>query len=238
MTVGIYTAAAGLAAQQAVLDSLANDIANVNTPGYRPARVAFGDLLYQQEGGMSVGAGVAVTNLGRSSEDGPQQPSTNPLAVAISGPGFLQVKRGDGSLALTRAGDLQADAQGTLVTPEGNPLEPRIQLPKGIDLSTVVIGDDGTVSAAGKAFGKIAVVDVAASSGLVAVGGGLLQTTAASGAATPTTSKLNQGMLEGSGVDIATTMTDMVQAQRAYALQSRVIKTQDQLAQIANEIRH
>lgn len=237
MTVGIYTAAAGLAAQQAVLDSLANDIANVNTPGYRPARVSFGDLLYQQEGGMSVGSGVAVTNLGRSSQEGAQQPSTNPLAVAIDGPGFLQVKRGDGSIALTRAGDLQADSQGTLVTPDGNPLEPRIQIPTGIDPSTVVIGEDGTVSAGGKAVGRIAVVDVAAPSGLVAVGGGLLQTTAASGAATPAASKLQQRMIETSGVDIATTMTSMVEAQRAYALQSRVIKTHDQLAQIANDIR-
>jgi flagellar basal-body rod protein FlgG len=237
MTGGIYTAAAGLAAQQALLDSLSNDIANVNTPGYRPGRVAFTDLLYQQEGGVSVGSGVGLTDLGRSATQGSLQPSTNPLAVAIEGPGFLQVKRSDGTVALTRAGDLQVDSEGTLVTPSGNPVEPRIQLPKGTDPAKVVIGEDGTVNADGQVIGKIAVVDVVAPNGLISIGGGLLQATAASGATAPVGSKLTQGMVEASGVDIATAMTSMIEAQRAYALQSRVIKTHDTLAQIANDIR-
>ena len=237
MTGGLYTAAAGLAAQQAWLDTLSNDIANVNTPGYRPGRIAFTDLLYQDAGGIAVGSGVGVNEVGRSATPGSQQPSANPLAVAIEGPGFIQVKAGDGTTALTRMGDLQVDVNGTLVTPSGNPLEPPVQLPKGTDPATVTIGEDGTVSAGGKPVGRITVVDVAAPNGLVSIGGGLLQATAQSGAPAPSTSTLTSGRIEASGVDIATAMTDLVAAQRAYALQSRVIKTHDQLAQIANEIR-
>ena len=237
MTGGLYTAAAGLQAQQAMLDSISSDIANVDTPGYRPGRVTFSDLLYQQENGIAVGAGVGVVDLGRSGTGGVANPSSNPLSVAIDGPGFLQVKRADGTTALTRAGDLQVDKDGTLVTASGNPLEPKVTIPPGTDPSQVAISADGSVTVKGQAVGKIQLVDVAAPNGLVAVGGGLLQATAASGAAAPSTGKLQQGLLEASGVDIATAMTDLVEAQRAYALQSRVIKTQDQLAQIANEIR-
>ena len=237
MTGGLYTAAAGLAAQQTILDSLSNDIANVNTPGYRPSRVAFTDLLYQQESGVSVGAGVGTVDLGRSATPGSLQPSSNPLSVAIEGPGFLQVKRADGTLALTRSGDLQVDSNGTLVNASGNPIEPKLQLPAGADPSQVTIGVDGTVTYGNQAIGKLTIVDVPATNGLISVGGGLLQTTTASGAAAPVGSKVTQGMLEASGVDIATTMTSLIEAQRAYALQSRVIKTHDQLAQIANDIR-
>lgn len=238
MTGGLYAAASGLAAQQAMLDSISNDIANVDTPGYRQARVAFSDLLYQQQGGVNVGAGVGLADLGRAAGGGVMNPSANPLAVAIDGAGFLQVKRSDGSIALTRAGDLQVDKDGTLVTSAGNPVEPRITIPAGTDQAEITIGGDGTVSAGGKALGKLQLVDVTAPNGLVAVGGGLLQTTAASGAAVPTqTAKISQGMLESSGVDIASAMTGLVEAQRAYALQSRVIKTHDQLAEIANAIR-
>lgn len=235
---GLYTAAAGLAAQQAWLDSLANDVANVNTPGYRAGRVAFRDLLYQQEGGMAVGSGVAVATVGRSGKAGPLQPSDNPLAVAIDGPGFLQVRRSDGTVALTRSGDLQTDSEGSLVTPGGNRLEPKLQIPKGTDLATLTIGTDGAVTAGTTKLGKIEIVDVPAPTGLLSVGDGLLATTAESGATAPAVGSLvKQRMIEGSGVDVATVMVDLVQAQRAYALQSRVIKTQDQLAEIANGIR-
>ena len=238
MSGGIYTAAAGLSAQQAWLDSLSNDVANVNTPGYRAGRVAFRDLLYQQEGGMAVGSGVAVADAGRSDKAGPMQASENPLAVAIDGPGFLQVRRGDGSVALTRSGNLQTDSEGVLVTPAGNRLEPRIQIPAGTDLATLTIGTDGTINSGTTKLGKIEIVDVPAPTGLRPVGDGLLATTAESGAAAPAAGSLvTQRMIEGSGVDVATVMIDLVQAQRAYALQSRVIKTQDQLAEIANGIR-
>ena len=238
MTVGLHTAAAGLAAQQAWLDSLSNDVANVNTPGYRAGRVAFRDLLYQQEGGIAVGSGVALTDAWRSGTAGPLLTSDNPLAVAIEGPGFLQVRRSDGTIALTRSGNLQTDSEGVLVTPDGNRLEPRLQIPAGTDLATVTIGTDGTVNAGSKRLGKIEIVDVPAPSGLQAIGGGMLAPTPESGATAPAPgAKLNQRMIEGSGVDVATVMIDLVQAQRAYALQSRVIKTQDQLAEIANGIR-
>lgn len=239
MNGGLYTAAAGMAAQQTYIDALSNDIANVNTPGYRPSRLAFSDLLYQKEGSVNVGGGVGVADLGLSATPGGKQPSSNSLAVAIDGPGFLQVKRADGTVALTRTGDLTIDSKGNLVTTQGNPVDPPIQFPAGTDPSTVTIGEDGTVTAGSTAVGKIALVDVPAPNGLLAIGGGLLQPTAASGATAPsTTSKLSQGMIEESGVDIASVMTSLLEAQRAFALQSRVIKNMDQLAQIANDIRH
>ena len=235
---GLYTAAAGLAAQQAWIDSLSNDVANVNTPGYRAGRVAFRDLLYQQEGGMTVGSGVAVGDVGRSGKAGPMAPSENPLAVAIDGPGFFQVRRGDGSVALTRSGNFQTDSEGVLVTADGDRLEPKLQIPAGTDLEQLTIGTDGTVTAGTTKLGKIELVDVPAPTGLRPVGGGLLATTPESGAATAAVGALvDQKMIEASGVDVATVMVDLVQAQRAYALQSRVIKTQDQLAEIANGIR-
>ena len=235
--IGLSTAASGLAAQQARLDALANDIANVETAGYRPSSVAFSDLLYQREGGVAVGSGVGLADLGRSATPGSMNESANPLAVAIDGAGFLQVRLADGSTGLTRAGDLQLDAQGNLVTATGQPLEPRIQVPAGTKPKDVVIAADGTVTAAGQEVGKIQVVDVSAPSALVAAGGGILKESAASGAAAPSTSTLRTGMLEASGVNIASAMTELVEAQRAFALQSRVIKTHDQLAQIANDIR-
>jgi flagellar basal-body rod protein FlgG len=238
MSDGLYTAAAGLAAQQAWLDSLSNDIANVNTPGYRPGRVAFRDLLYQQEAGTDVGSGVALGQVGRSAQAGALSPSDNPLAVAIDGPGYLQVGRADGSVALTRAGDLRVDRDGLLVTADGNPLEPRVRLPKGTDPAKVEIGSDGTVMVGGAKLGKIAVVDVPAPNGLSPVGAGLLVATPESGATVPATAwQLKQRFVEASGVDVATAMIDLVSAQRGFALQSRVIKMQDQLMEIANGIR-
>ena len=235
---GLYTAAAGLAAQQAWIDSLSNDVANVNTPGYRAGRVAFRDLLYQQEGALPVGSGVAVADVGRSGKAGPLTASDNPLAVAIDGPGFFQVRRGDGSVALTRSGDFRTDSEGALVTGAGERLEPKLLIPAGTNLASLTIGSDGTVTDGPTKLGKIEIVDVPAPTGLRPVGGGLLATTAESGAATPAVgSALEQRMIEASGVDVATVMVDLVQAQRAYALQSRVLKTQDQLAEIANGIR-
>lgn len=238
MTGGLYTAASGLAAQQAWLDSLSNDVANSSTPGYRPGRVAFSDLLYQQQSGLNVGSGVALVNVGASNSSGPLAPTDDPLAVALDGQGYFQVRQADGTLGLTRTASLRIDANGTLVTSGGNPVEPKMQLPKGGDPADIQIAADGTVTAGTTKLGKLSVVDVPAPNGLMAVGGGVLVTTAQSGAAAPAASyQVKQGFVEGSGVDLAVTMTDLVQAQRNFGLQSRVLKMQDQLAEIANGIR-
>src|SRR3954447_3830034 len=133
---GIYSAAAGMAAQQSRLDAIANDLANASTTGYKAERLGFRDLLDQ--------AGSATVDLGRTLGQGTMQPSDDPLAVAIDGPGFFQVRRADGSVALTRNGNFQVDARGSVVTPTGEQLVPPISIPAGTDLDQVTIGVDGT----------------------------------------------------------------------------------------------
>ena len=236
MADGLHAAASGLAAQQVRMDAIANDIANVNTAGYQKQRVVFHDLVYDAGG---VGSGTVADAVGRSWQPGTPMPSENPLAAAIDGPGFFQVKLADGRVALTRAGDFQVDAQGRLTTARGELLQPPVTLPKGTDPSKVTIAPDGTVSAGTQKLGQIALVDVPARAGLQALGGDLYVATTASGAPTQVKgSTLQQGVLESSNVDLATAMTELVDAQRAFTLDSKVVQTQDQLLDIANQIRH
>jgi len=237
MPEGIYAAAAGMAAQQTKLDSLANDIANVNTTGYKHQRLGFRDLVYQAEQGVQIGSGSAPVDAGRSLEEGSLQQTGDPLSLAIVGAGFFQVRRADGQIALTRDGQFELDANGSLVTQSGDRLVPPITLPKGTSPDAISIAADGTVAAAGKTIGKITVVDVPAPGALLAAGGNLFLPTAASGA--PTAAKgttLQQGAVETSNVDLASAMTEMVEAQRAYELASRAIKTQDELLDVANQL--
>lgn len=240
MVGGLFSAAAGMAAQQAYIDALSNDIANVNTDGYKQVRVGFRDLAYAQERGVAVGAGAAVVDGGRSFAQGVLAQTGNPLSLAIDGPGFLQVRRQDGTIALTRSGVLEVDAQGSIVTANGERLVPPLTLPKGTSPADVSIDTDGTVSINNgrTKIGQIELVDVPAHSGLLPVGGNLFATTAQSGAATAQPrALLRQGFVERSNVDVSDSMVGLVQAQRGYELQSRVIKTQDQLLEIANGIR-
>ena len=238
MANGIYAAAAGLVAQQDRIDALSNDLANVGTTGYKSERVGFRDLLYGTERGMPVGGGASAVDAGRSSTQGALVVSTNPIALAIVGPGYMQVRRADGTTALTRDGDLRIDSAGSLVTTNGEQLVPPVKLPAKTAATDVGISPDGTVSVAGKTVGKIAVVNVPAPSGLVALGSNDFATTTASGtAAAATGAKLVQGQLEQSNVDVATAMTDLVDAQQSYSLLSHAISTQDQLLAMANELR-
>lgn len=235
---GLYSAAAGMAAQQSWLDSLSNDVANVNTDGYKSSRVAFRDLAYGTSDGISTGSGSAAADAGRSFEQGALQVSSDPLSLAISGPGFFQVRRPDGQLALTRNGQFQIDANGSLVTSDGDRLAPPVTLPRGLDPARVQIAGDGTVTDGSRTLGRIQIVDVPSAGNLQSIGDNLYVATAQSGAPRAAGgSQVLQGMLEGSNVDLSSAMTDMMQAQRGYQLESRVIQTQDQLLQIANGIR-
>ena len=116
MLEGLYTAAAGMAAQEKRLDAVSNDIANVNDAGYKKVRVGFRDLIYQQDGptGVRTGAGAAVTQLGRGSQQGSLQQTGNPFDLAIQGPGYFQVRRADGQRVLTRNGAFSVDARGAI----------------------------------------------------------------------------------------------------------------------------
>jgi flagellar basal-body rod protein FlgG len=237
---GLFSAAAGMAADQARLDAVANDLANVNTDGYKTVRIGFRDLVYAQEGQhVWTGSGAAAVDAGRDFQEGSLVPSDNPLSLAIQGSGFFRVKRTDGTTALTRAGDFRLDGNRRLATPNGELLDPPITLPTGTSPDDVSVASDGTVTVKGQKIGAIDIVDVPAEAGLQPLGDSLFAPTTASGAAAPVKgSTLQQHVLEASNVDVAQAMTDLIDAQRSYQLTARVITTQDQLMQIANDIRH
>jgi flagellar basal-body rod protein FlgG len=241
MLEGLYTAAAGMAAQQQRMDSLSNDVANVNTSGYKRVRIGFRDLVYQRTGatGVSTGAGAAAVQLGRGFEQGSFQQTDQPFDMAINGDGYFQVRQAStGQIALTRDGSLQVDALGQLVTAEGDRLVPPIQLPRGVDPSTITIGQDGTMSSAGRRLGQIQLVTVPAPTGLASAGNGYYTVTAASGAVRRATgATLEQGGLEASNVSLADTMVDMMDAQRSYSMASKAIHMQDQMMEIANGVK-
>jgi flagellar basal-body rod protein FlgG len=241
MLEGLYTAAAGMAAQQQRMDALSNDVANVNTSGYKRVRVGFRDLVYQADGpgGMRTGSGAAAVQLGRGFAQGSFQQTGEPLDVAISGDAYFQVRDSNtGQTVLTRNGSFQANANGQLVTAEGDQLVPPIQLPRGVDPSTISIASDGTLSSAGRALGQLQLVTVPAPTGLQANGNGYFSPTAASGGirrAVGTT--VEQGVLEASNVDLADAMVDMMDAQRSYSMASKAIHMQDQMMEIANGVK-
>ena len=244
MLEGMYTAAAGMAAGQQRLDALANDLANVNTTGYKRLRLAFRDLVYTESGlgaarGVAEGSGSAATLVGRGGAQGALQRTDRRLDVAISGPGYLQVRRPDGSQALTRDGALRVDEQGRLGTSDGDLLVPGVTLPRGVSEQDVTIQPDGRVVARDRVVGQIRLVNVRAADGLRSVGDNLFAASDASGAPAPAgaNTRLEQGALEASNVELADAMVEMMDAQRSYQLASKAISTQDQLAEIANGVK-
>jgi flagellar basal-body rod protein FlgG len=235
---GLYSAASGMLAQQTRMDMLANDLANLNTTGYKQSRIGFRDLLYNSEQGMPIGAGAAVVDAGRNEAEGALQQTGDPLSLAIDGPGFFQVRRSDGSIALTRSGDFTTDASGDVVTSSGERLVPPLHIPAGTDLDKVSVAPDGTVKAGQTTIGKITLVDVTNTAGLQALGSNLFVPTSNSG--TPQAiagSQIQQGYLETSNVDLSQTMVALIDAQRSYEMDSRAIQNQDQMMQVANQIR-
>jgi flagellar basal-body rod protein FlgG len=240
MLEGLYSAAAGMQAQQQRIDSVANDLANVNTNGYKHTRVAFRDLLYVNDaaGKVRSGAGAAASTIGRGFTQGAMRETGNPLDVAIEGEGFLRVRRADGTDALTRDGALRIDPQGRLTTTRGELLQPAITVPAGTSESAVAIASDGTVSANNRQIGRIQLVNVRSPEALQSLGDNLFRTTAASGtAANATAARLTQGTVEASNVDVGDAMTEMLDAQRGFQLASKVVQMQDQMLQIANQVK-
>jgi flagellar basal-body rod protein FlgG len=223
------------------MDALSNDVANVNTSGYKRVRVGFRDLVYQASGGGTIrtGAGAALVQLGRGSEQGAFLKTDQPFDLAIEGDGYFQVRKSNtGQIALTRNGQLQVNANGQLVTAEGDQLVPPITLPRGIDPARVTIGADGTLTAGTRRLGQIQLVTVPAPTGLAAAGNGYYTVTAASGGVRrTTTATLQQGMLESSNVNLADAMVDMMDAQRSYSMASKAIHMQDQMMEIANGVK-
>lgn len=246
MLAGLYSAAAGMAAQQTRIDGVANDLANTSTTGYKHVRVGFRDLLYTAHGNHAgptvlAGAGAAASFIGRAHAQGPLQQTGQPLDLAIQGPGFFQVRRPDGSLALTRDGAFRVDSLGRLTTKDGHLVVPPIRVPRGTSPEQLSIAADGTVRVGdGPALGRIALVTVPAPDGLRPLGGNLFAATDASGAVTAVAagaSEIRQGALEGSNVDVADAMVDLIDAQRSFQLASKAIQVQDQMMEIANQVR-
>jgi flagellar basal-body rod protein FlgG len=240
MLEGLYSAAAGMAAQQQRMDTLANDVANVNTTGYKHTRVAFRDLLYTQDrtGVVSSGAGAAATPIGRGFAQGALRETGNKLDVAIEGDGFLQLRRADGTTALTRDGSLRLDPNGRVTTQRGELLQPAITVPAGTREADVRIAQDGTVSAGDRQIGRIQLVTVRAPQALQSAGDSLFVATAASGPAQALPGgRVVQGALESSNVDIADAMTQMMESQRSFQMASKAVQMQDQILQIANQVK-
>lgn len=241
MVEGLYSAAAGMEAQQLQLDAVSNDLANVSTDGYKSERVAFGDLLYNRVdiAGTETGAGAGAEArvIGRDESQGALQETGNPLDLAIEGDGYFQVTRPDGSVALSRDGAFSLDANGSIVDSQGNRLSPPITLPAGVTASKLRIAADGTVVADGKTLGQIKLVTVPAPGGLTPEGGGLLVPGKRSGDPRPASGTIHQGALESSNVDIGRDMATMMTAERAFQMSSTAIQTESQMMTIANELR-
>lgn len=256
----LQVAATGMTAQETKLDTIANNLANSNTNGYKRQDAEFEDLLYQNEraaapnpqGGIApvgtqIGSGVRVVATSRSFSQGALQQTGNSLDVAIEGSGFMAVQRKAGEIAYTRDGALKVDAQGHLVTSDGLTIEPQITIPA--NATAVTIGSDGTVSATTPgqttpaALGQIQLVTFPNPNGLEAVGHNLYTASASSGEPTGGApgqdgrGTIMQGSLEGSNVEVVTEMIDLIRTQRAYEINSKVIAAADDMLRKATDLR-
>jgi len=242
MLEGLYSAAAGMSAQQEQLDAIGNDLANLSTSGYKSERVAFSDLLYNPVNiahtETAVGAGASASVIGRSEGQGTIHETGNPLDLAIEGPGYFQVTKPNGQIVLTRDGAFSTDATGTLVAAHGERIAPPIKIPAGVPLSQVSISTDGTVLAAGRKVGRVQLVTVTSPEKMLADGVGQFSPTAASGPVSTTgVGHVRQGALEEANVDVGREMAQMVSTQRAFQLTSSAIQTESQMMSIANQLR-
>lgn len=242
MLQGLFSAAAGMEAQQAQLDALSGDVANVDTPGYQAEQLGFHDLLYRTDDDAPstavVGSGAAITTLGWDQTQGSISQTGNPLDVALSGPGFLEVTQANGATGLTRNGTLQLNAAGQLTTTTGLRVQPPITVPQGTQPADVSIAANGTVSVAGRVLGRLNVVTVPAHDKLLPTGNSVFAVTAGSGpvrAAVGTT--LEQGALTQSNVDMSKELTQMMSTQQAYNMESKAIQLESQMGQIAANLK-
>jgi len=256
----LWTAASGMEAQELNISIISNNLANVDTNGYKKSRVDFQDLLYQtirapgapsaedqiMPTGIEVGHGVKQAATLKIFSQGEFQLTNNPLDLVIEGDGFFQVLLPNGITAYTRAGAFKVDAQGQIVTSDGYLLQPALTIPAGAtDIAvgldgTVTVNDNGTVTN----IGTIQTVRFPNPAGLKSIGKNLLLETDASGAPVPGQPHIDfgygsiaQGYLEMSNVKAVEEMVKMIVAQRAYELNSKVIQTGDAMLQTANTLK-
>jgi flagellar basal-body rod protein FlgG len=257
----LWTAGTGMNVQQTNLDVIANNIANVNTNGFKKSRADFQDLMYQtlrmqgaktESGtqvptGIQIGHGAMLASVQKEFSQGDYQQTQNELDLAIEGNGFFQIDLPSGEKAYTRAGSLKRDSEGRVCTSDGYLLNPNITVPTGTTQTS--IQSDGTVSAqvqgqsTAQQIGSIQLATFPNVAGLKAVGKSFFQETEASG--TPTTGKpgengvgtVLQGYLEMSNVNIMQEMINLIIGQRAYEVNSKAIQAADEMLQMANQVK-
>jgi len=258
MDASMWIAKTGLDAQQTRMSVISNNLANVNTTGYKRDRANFEDMLYQnlrQPGaqvsadaqsptGLMLGTGVRIVATEKSHTQGSFVTTKNALDLAVQGDGFFQIAQADGTIAYTRDGGFKLSATGQLVTSNGAPLQPAITIPPNV--ASISIGQDGTVSveAAGgggaQVLGQIEIARFANPAGLQAMGQNLLKETTASGApivgqaGQAGAGQLMQGALEASNVNVVEEMVNMIETQRAYEINSKAISAVDGMLRFLN----
>ncbi|QYD69212.1 flagellar basal-body rod protein FlgG [Paraburkholderia edwinii] len=260
MNRSLFIAATGMNAQQAQMDVISNNLANVSTNGFKGSRAVFEDLIYQtlrQPGanstqntelpsGSQVGTGVQQVATERLYTQGNLTQTGNSKDVAINGNGFFQVQMPDGTIAYSRDGSFQTDQQGRLVTSSGFPLQPAITVPQ--NATNLTIGQDGTVSITqGNStnsvnIGSIQLATFINPTGLDSIGQNLFQETQSSGAPNVGQPSLNgigslqQGFVETSNVNVVQELVNMIQTQRAYEINSKAVTTSDQMLQTLSQM--
>ncbi|MBU8934560.1 MAG: flagellar basal-body rod protein FlgG [candidate division Zixibacteria bacterium] len=261
MIKAMRTAASGMIAQQMNVDNIANNLANVNTTGFKRSKIEFQDVLYQNlrkagtasalgsevPTGLAIGYGTRAAASSRQFTEGNLTRTGNPLDLAISGDGFFQIQHPDGTTAYTRDGAFKISGDGRIVNVDGYILDPEITIPQ--NATAISVGTDGTieVSIPGQSdptnLGQIELARFVNPAGLEALGRNLLVATRASGdplTDIPTQSglgSLDQGYLEMSNVEVVDEMVNMIVAQRAYEMNSKAIQTADDMASIANSLK-
>ncbi len=261
MDKALQIAASGMQAQKLTIDVIANNLANVNTTGYKRSRLEFQDLLYQnlksagestgndnrRPIGLQIGNGTRVVATQRSFQQGTITETGNALDIAIEGDGFLVVRMPDGSFAYTRDGALKISADGLLVTSQGYILEPEITIPE--DTQQIVIRKDGEIEVTlygetePSILGQLELARFINPAGLEAMGENLFRETVASGqpfmgtAGQDGLGLIHQGFLETSNVDVVKEMVEMIEAQRAYELNSKTIKTSEDMLRTVTQLK-
>jgi len=255
----LHTASTGMEAQQTNIDTIANNLANVNTTSFKRSRANFNDLLYQNikapgqnsttgtvvPSGIQIGSGVKLSSVDKMFTEGAILVTGNDSDLMIEGDGFFRIQRDDGQITYTRDGHFSKDDSGRLVTADGFPLVPEIIIPPGASRFTV--GHDGTVSVRinneEQEIGQLQIATFINPTGLVSQGGNYYSPSRASGepiVGTPNVDGLGriaQAQLESSNVNIVEEMVNMITGQRAYEINSKVIQTADQMLQTTNNIR-
>ncbi|MGY0216820.1 flagellar basal-body rod protein FlgG [Endozoicomonadaceae bacterium StTr2] len=259
MNPALWVSQTGLTAQDRQLNTIANNLANVNTVGFKKDRVVFEDLFYQVQrqpgssngensdlpAGMQLGSGVRVVGTQKVFTNGAIETTSNPMDVAITGHGFFKLTMPDGTSAFTRNGQFHVNADGSLVSAGGFLLDPEITIPN--NATAVTIGNDGTVSVSVQGqtqpeeVGQITITNFVNPAGLTASGMNLYRESAASGEAVDTipgedgTGTLKQFAQEKSNVNMVEEMVAMITAQRGYEMNSKVISATDDMMKYVNQ---